>query len=146
MDETVSQILQIEHFSFHIQNQPYCIPLEHIHEVIPAPYITKIPSHNEFVKGIINYRGIIVELLDFPLFLGFDEPVNSFTKIIIYKKENLLKGILIGKKVRILRGLIQTFPLPILFKNMPNSLLIQQVLWDEHTLFYELNMNHHLFS
>lgn len=141
----MDQILSVEYLSFHIQDQPYCIPLDQIHEVIPAPYITIIPSQNKFVKGVINYRGVIVELLNLPHFLGLNQQVNSFTKIIIYKKKDVLKGILIGKTVKILRGLTQAFPFPILFKNNAHFSLIQQVLWDKDTIFYELNMRYPLF-
>jgi chemotaxis signal transduction protein len=55
---------QKEYLSFNIQEQSFCIKLEDIHEVITSPFITIVPTLNEFIGGIINYRGNIIEVFN----------------------------------------------------------------------------------
>ncbi len=142
----MSNKLQKEYLSFNIQGQSFCINLEQIHEVILAPFITIVPTLGEFMEGIINYRGNIIEIFNLHRYLGNEHQITSFSKIIVYKTEKEVKGILIGEKVKIIQNFQAQFAFPELFKHNPHYPLIHRIFWNAQSLFYELNMKYPFFS
>lgn len=55
---------------FELENEEYALPVEHVGAIERMQPITRIPATADFVKGVINLRGVIIPVID--LRLRFD--------------------------------------------------------------------------
>lgn len=47
---------------FHLAQESYAVPLNHIQEVLNIPHITRVPGAPRIILGIINLKGVIVSV------------------------------------------------------------------------------------
>lgn len=71
------------YLSFYLGNELFGANVEHILEVLRDEQITEIPRSQDFIKGIINFRGEIVTVIDL------------FTKLNMPTENEMLKPIVI---------------------------------------------------
>jgi chemotaxis-related protein WspB len=69
---------------FKIENEKYAIPAKEIVEVVDLVHFTKIPQTPGYIKGLMNYRGKVLPVIDLPfLFLKRDFKPMLSTRIIL---------------------------------------------------------------
>jgi purine-binding chemotaxis protein CheW len=74
---------------FKLHDEDFCIDISKITEIIKIPKYTKIPSLKEYIEGIINFRGIIIAIIDLNVKLGFPKKEDtSETRIIVLEINN----------------------------------------------------------
>jgi len=77
--ETIEQYL-----SFIIDNRKFAFEAKHVFEVLIDRPISPIPQSEEYIRGVINYRGEVITVVDTSLKFGIkDYKVNEKRIIII---------------------------------------------------------------
>lgn len=73
-----------EYLAFTLGKEEYGIDIQKVSEIRSYETPTRIASAPEFVKGVINLRGLIVPIVDMRIKFGLGEAVyNAFTVVII---------------------------------------------------------------
>ena len=73
-----------EYLTFTLGNEEYGIDILKVQEIRGYDTVTHIANAPEFIKGVINLRGVIVPIVDMRIKFRVDEPTyNDFTVVII---------------------------------------------------------------
>lgn len=73
-----------EYLTFTLGNEEYGIDILKVQEIRGYDVVTRIANAPEFIKGVINLRGVIVPIVDMRLKFRVGEPTyNEFTVVII---------------------------------------------------------------
>lgn len=74
----------VERLAFKLGQEEYAIDILHVQEIRDYGTVTRIAGAPEFIKGVINLRGVIVPIVDMRIHFGLGAPVyNQFTVVII---------------------------------------------------------------
>lgn len=93
--EFVTFRLNQEYYGINIQN------VENIEKVLP---ITRVPYTQNYIKGVVNLRGIIVPVVDLRARFGLDpKPVSEETRIIIVNLDENKIGMLVDSSSEVLQ-------------------------------------------
>ena len=86
-DSTANQVHEtqlIEQLAFKLGNEEYAVDILRVQEIRDYGAITRIAGVADFIKGVINLRGVIVPIVDMRIRFGFAAPIyNQFTVVII---------------------------------------------------------------
>jgi len=83
--------------TFTLDGEQYAIGVAKVREVLEHTKITKLPKTAEYMKGIINLRGMGVPVIDLRLKFGMEEtPVTKDTSIIVMEVEGLEGAVVVG--------------------------------------------------
>jgi purine-binding chemotaxis protein CheW len=94
IDEQPAQPL--EFLAFTLGKEEYGIDIQRVQELRGYDAVTKIANSPEFIKGVVNLRGVIVPIVDMRIKLNLGTPVyDAFTVVIILN----LSGHIIGMVV-----------------------------------------------
>ncbi len=89
---TVNQFL-----TFTLDGEQYAIGVAKVREVLEHTKITKLPKTAQYMKGIINLRGMGVPVIDLRLKFGMQEtPLTKDTSIIVMEVEGLEGSVVVG--------------------------------------------------
>jgi purine-binding chemotaxis protein CheW len=93
--EFVTFRLNQEYYGINIQN------VENIEKVLP---ITRVPYTQNYIKGVVNLRGIIVPVVDLRARFGLEpKPVSEETRIIIVNLDENKIGMLVDSSSEVLQ-------------------------------------------
>ena len=85
-----------EFLSFTLGLEEYAIDILKVQEIRGYEAVTRIANAPEFIKGVINLRGIIIPILDMRIKFNLGEPVyNEFTVVIILNIARRIMGIVV---------------------------------------------------
>ena len=70
---SVTQTQESKYVAFRLSDEHYAIDVHQVQEVFVPSSITQIPQSAEFVAGVINFRGVIVTVIDLKTRLGIQE-------------------------------------------------------------------------
>lgn len=77
-------IIASEYLTFTLGNEEYGIDILKVQEIRGYDTVTHIANAPEFIKGVINLRGVIVPIVDMRIKFRVGEPTyNDFTVVII---------------------------------------------------------------
>ena len=83
--------------TFTLDNEQYAIGVAKVREVLEHTKITKLPRTAEFMKGIINLRGMGVPVIDLRMKFGLPEtPITKDTSIIVMEVEGRDGNVVVG--------------------------------------------------
>ncbi len=95
---------KITYLSFLLGKELFGANVGQILEVIKGEQITEVPRSEDFIRGIINFRGEIVPVIDFFMKIGISENENQSQDIIIivelFEQEQPIKLGLLVDSVR----------------------------------------------
>ncbi len=95
--ETEKTLESIRYIIFSIEeNQLYGMPFPHIVEVMNEYSITKVPFTNHDLSGVINWRGILIPVIDLT-YLIFKKNASDESSMIILGSDKIQVGVLVGK-------------------------------------------------
>jgi purine-binding chemotaxis protein CheW len=86
----------ISYITFFLDQEEYAIELSQVKEVIAYRPLTWVPKMGEFIKGLLNLRGIILPVFD--LRIKFDLPpkvYDSHTVILVLELAGRLMGVIV---------------------------------------------------
>ena len=96
MSEIAHANIAQEFLTFRLGNEEYGIEILKVQEIRGYDTITQIANAPEFIKGVVNLRGIIVPIIDMRIKFNLGEATyDRFTVVIILN----LSGRVVGKDV-----------------------------------------------
>jgi purine-binding chemotaxis protein CheW len=82
-----------EFLTFRLGTEEYGIDILKVQEIRSYEAPTRIANAPEFIKGVVNLRGVIVPIVDLRVKLGCaSAEVNSFTVVIVLNVKNRVVG------------------------------------------------------
>ena len=94
MEHSIGNHLKVIVFQLH--NEEYALPVEYIGAIERIHPITRVPRAEEFVKGVINLRGVIIPIIDLRLRFGMPEmELSEENRIIIVNKNGFEVGLIV---------------------------------------------------
>ncbi|MHA6251275.1 chemotaxis protein CheW [Oceanobacillus sp. CAU 1775] len=81
---------------FNLNGEEYALPVEYVGAIERLHPITRVPETANFVKGVINLRGVIIPIIDLRLRFELEETeLTDENRIIIVNVNNLEVGIIV---------------------------------------------------
>ena len=94
--ENEQQSNEVEALAFTLGNEEYGINILKVQEIRGYDAVTKIANAPDFIKGVINLRGIIVPILDMRIKFNLGTPTyDQFTVVIILNIANRVVGMVV---------------------------------------------------
>ena len=82
-----------EYLTFRLGTEEYGIDILKVQEIRSYEAPTRIANAPEFIKGVVNLRGVIVPIVDLRVKLGCaSNEINSFTVVIVLNVRNRVVG------------------------------------------------------
>jgi len=86
-----------QYLTFTLDDEQYAVGVAKVREVLEHTKITKLPRTANFMKGIINLRGMGVPVIDLRLKFGLPEtPITKDTSIIVMEVEGQDGSVIVG--------------------------------------------------
>jgi len=96
MQENASDIAGREFLAFTLGSEEYGIDILKVQEIRGYEAVTRIANAPEFIKGVINLRGIIIPVVDMRIKFNLGEPVyDQFTVVIILNINGRVVGMVV---------------------------------------------------
>lgn len=93
--QRAEDIGRLETIEFLLAHERYAFESKYILEVYPLAELTPVPCTPDFVFGVVNWRGLIVTVIDLKQFFALpDKGLTDLNKIIIIQNADLTLGIL----------------------------------------------------
>lgn len=84
----------VEAICFVLQPEKYAIESSYVQEVLSLKDITPIPGTPGFVMGVINFRGMIVSVVNLKMVFGImEQGLTEMNKVILIKHEAMMFGL-----------------------------------------------------
>ena len=87
--------------NFMIGKENYAIVVTKVLEILQSGTLTRIPNSSEFVKGVLNFRGEIVPIIDMHKRFNLKKQDDTNKMIIVIdletEKNNVLMGLLVDQ-------------------------------------------------
>ncbi|WP_233556245.1 chemotaxis protein CheW [Noviherbaspirillum sedimenti] len=95
-DKAAAEIAGNEFLAFTLGKEEYGIDILKVQEIRGYEAVTRIANAPEFVKGVINLRGIIVPIVDMRIKFNLGEPTyDQFTVVIILNIAGRIVGMVV---------------------------------------------------
>lgn len=95
-DETDPQ--ENKYITFKLDKEEFGIEIKYVIEIVGFQKITQVPDMPEYIKGVINLRGLVVPILDVRKRLHFDIiSYNHRTCIIVVSIKEKLIGLIVDE-------------------------------------------------
>lgn len=95
-DKAGSESAGHEYLAFKLGKEEYGIDILKVQEIRGYEAVTRVANAPEFVKGVINLRGIIVPIVDMRIKFKLGEPTyDQFTVVIILNISGRVVGIVV---------------------------------------------------
>jgi purine-binding chemotaxis protein CheW len=85
-----------KYLTFIIADETYAVPIGFITEIVGIQKVTAVPNVNEYIKGVINLRGLVIPVVDLRSRFGLEEiEYNDRTCIIVVKQNDIQVGVIV---------------------------------------------------
>ena len=89
-------ITSLEYLAFTLGNEEYGIDIQMVQEIRGYDAVTRIANAAEFIKGVINLRGIIVPVIDMRIKFNLGTPTyDELTVVIILNVRGRVMGMVV---------------------------------------------------
>lgn len=105
MDEKNKNIRAMKgtYLTFHLEDELYAIEISMVKEIIALMRTTKVPKMPNYIKGVMNLRGIIIPVIDLRLkFQMAEAEAQMHTAIIIIQILNSNIGFIVDRVEEVL--------------------------------------------
>jgi len=93
-DETTIEPCEV--LAFRLGREEYGIDIQKVNELRGYENVTRIANTPEFVKGVINLRGIIVPIIDMRIKFELGTPIyDEFTVVVILRARGCVIGMVV---------------------------------------------------
>lgn len=85
-----------ENYCVSIGDEEYGISVEEVQSIEKIQHITRVPGVKEYVKGVINLRGVITPIIDLRTRFNLQEQLNhELTRIIMVRLNDVEAGLIV---------------------------------------------------
>ncbi|KGX93151.1 chemotaxis protein CheW [Pontibacillus halophilus JSM 076056 = DSM 19796] len=93
---TQSQMEETKVIVFQLKNEEYGVPVNQVGSIERVQHITRVPNSPDFVKGVINLRGIVTPVVDLRTRFGLEELEHQEnTRMIIVQMDQMHVGLVV---------------------------------------------------
>ena len=95
----------VQYIIIKLADEQYGIDIKYIDNIVRMQNITRVPKVDDYFKGVLNIRGVIVPVMSIRILMGMDEDViTNKSRIIILKigDEGELLGIIVDQVNQVL--------------------------------------------
>jgi purine-binding chemotaxis protein CheW len=86
----------LEFLAFHLGGEEYGVDIQKVQELRGYDAVTRIANAPEFIKGVVNLRGIIMPIIDMRIKFNLGTPVyDQFTVVIILNVGGRVMGMVV---------------------------------------------------
>jgi purine-binding chemotaxis protein CheW len=94
----IEDTLKDRYLSLRIGDENYAFEIQYVTEIIGIQKITKVPNIKEYIKGIINLRGIIIPVVNIRTRFGMEEiDYNDRTCIVVIRIHERTIGLIVDE-------------------------------------------------
>ncbi len=116
------QVVDSKLIIFRIEDEEYVLSIESVGSIEKVESITRVPGTADFVKGVINLRGIITPVIDLKQkFHQMDTEITEQSRIIIVHIDDMTVGLIVDEANNVIdinSNLIEDTPEVINSQNM----------------------------
>jgi purine-binding chemotaxis protein CheW len=81
---------------FQLKDEEYAIPVQQVRSIEKVQHITRVPRTPNFVKGVINLRGVVTPIIDLRTRFGLEEAaISESTRVIIVTLDEIEVGFIV---------------------------------------------------
>ncbi|MBA2870826.1 purine-binding chemotaxis protein CheW [Anoxybacillus calidus] len=81
---------------FQLKDEEYAIPVQQVRSIEKVQHITRVPRTPDFVKGVINLRGVVTPIIDLRTRFGLEEAaISESTRVIIVTLDEIEVGFIV---------------------------------------------------
>jgi purine-binding chemotaxis protein CheW len=81
---------------FQLKDKEYAIPVQQVRSIEKVYHITRVPRTPDFVKGVINLRGVVTPIIDLRKRFGLEEAsLSENTRVIIVTLDEIEVGFIV---------------------------------------------------
>lgn len=81
---------------FQLKDEEYAVSVQQVGSIERIQPITRVPSTADFVKGVINLRGVVIPIIDLRLRFGIEaSEFSDSTRIIIVYFDDMETGLIV---------------------------------------------------
>ncbi|CCQ97926.1 purine-binding chemotaxis protein [[Clostridium] ultunense Esp] len=96
MLEQSKTVKEIKAIVFRLQNEEYGVDVQQVRSIERLEHITRVPNAPDFVKGVINLRGVVTPVIDLRKRFGLPlTPYTDQTRIIIVRIDEIEVGLIV---------------------------------------------------
>ena len=86
----------LEYLAFRLGSEEYGVDIQKVQELRGYDAVTRIANAPEFIKGVVNLRGIIVPIIDMRIKLNLGTPTyDQFTVVVILNLHQHVMGMVV---------------------------------------------------
>lgn len=90
------QVVDQKVIVFQLKDEEYAVPVNQVGSIEIVQSITRVPQADEFVKGVINLRGVVTPIIDLRVRFGLEETeFTESTRIIIVYVDDIEVGLIV---------------------------------------------------
>lgn len=98
MDELAISVEVTQYIKIRLGDEFFGIDIKHIDNIVRRQHITRVPKSENYIKGVINLRGVVIPVFSLRLKMGLPEiEENKSNRIIILKVDGDLVGIIVDE-------------------------------------------------
>ena len=97
---------ETSYINFKIGKEYFAISVYKVLEIIQFEQITQIPNSSDFIRGVINFRGTIVPVIDMHKRFNIEKPEDENSMVVVVdmqnKEYNVTMGLLVDQVVNVI--------------------------------------------
>jgi purine-binding chemotaxis protein CheW len=94
--EIVDHIMPLEFLLFTLHTEEYGIDIQKVQEIRGYDMVTRIANSPDYIKGVVNLRGVIVPIIDLRVKFNLGTPTyDEFTVVIILNLKGRITGMVV---------------------------------------------------
>ena len=110
----VPTIETIKLIGFKLNEEEFVIEIERVKEIVKVPLVTRVSKAPDFVEGVANLRGDILQVVNFHKIMELENlPITEKSRIIVLDDKNVLAAIIVdsvSEVIEVEKEAIQTTP------------------------------------
>jgi len=85
-----------KYLTFRVGGESFGFGIEHVTEIVGMQKITEVPDMQNYVKGVINLRGLVIPVVDVRLRFGLDErEYDDRTCVVVVQLNDMSVGLIV---------------------------------------------------
>lgn len=90
--------------AFKLAQEEYAVSIQDVREIIKPTTVTRVPKTADYIKGVINLRGVVVPVIDLHKRFGNStQEITDQSRIIILNKEDIIVGFTVDNVTEVIR-------------------------------------------